>query len=211
MTIRVLVVDDHHIVREGIRAFFKRDQELDIIDEAVDGAEAIAKARQLRPDIVLMDLLLPVIDGMQAITTIRRELPETEVIALTSVLNSTSVAGAIRAGAIGYLLKDAQSNDLRTAVRAAAAGEVYLAPQVSAALVREIRLPEQLDALTSREGEVLNLLAQGLSNKNIARQLQIGEDTVKTHVRHILSKLGVQSRTQAILAGMRLGLVTRTS
>ena len=209
--IRVLVVDDHHIVREGIRAFFKRDQELDIIDEAVDGAEAIAKARQLRPDIVLMDLLLPVIDGVQAITTIRRELPETEVIALTSVLNSASVAGAIRAGAIGYLLKDAQSNDLRTAVRAAAAGEVYLAPQVSAALVREIRLPEQLDALTSREGEVLNLLAQGLSNKNIARQLQIGEDTVKTHVRHILSKLGVQSRTQAILAGMRLGLVTRTS
>lgn len=209
--IRVLVVDDHHIVREGIRAFFKRDQELDIIDEAVDGAEAIAKVRQLRPDIVLMDLLLPVIDGVQAITTIRRELPETEVIALTSVLNSASVAGAIRAGAIGYLLKDAQSNDLRTAVRAAAAGEVYLAPQVSAALVREIRLPEQLDALTSREGEVLNLLAQGLSNKNIARQLQIGEDTAKTHVRHILSKLGVQSRTQAILAGMRLGLVTRTS
>ena len=150
--IRVLVVDDHHIVREGIRAFFKRDQELDIIDEAVDGAEAIAKVRQLRPDIVLMDLLLPVIDGVQAITTIRRELPETEVIALTSVLNSASVAGAIRAGAIGYLLKDAQSNDLRTAVRAAAAGEVYLAPQVSAALVREIRLPEQLDALTSREG-----------------------------------------------------------
>lgn len=211
MAIRVLIVDDHSVVREGLRMFLRRDPELKVVDEAADGAEAVEKARQLRPDIVLMDLLLPVMDGIVATSTIRRELPETEVLVLTSMLDSASVAGAIRAGAIGYLLKDAQASELRAAIKAAAAGQVQLSPQASAYLLRELRTTEHPEPLTERESDVLRLLAQGCSNKEIANALHIVEDTVKTHVRHILTKLGVQSRTQAILAAMRLGLVSPDS
>jgi two-component system, NarL family, response regulator LiaR len=135
-------------------------------------------------------------------------LPETEVIALTSVLESTAVVAAVRAGAIGYLLKDIQAPELRRAIRAAAAGQVQLSPQASAYLLREVRTPEKTEALTGRETEVLRLIVQGQSNKEIARDLQIAEDTVKTHVKHILAKLGVQSRTQAVLGAIRLGLVS---
>jgi len=187
--------------------FLGRDQELEIVDEAADGAEAIEKARHWRPDVVLMDLLIPVIDGISAISIIRRESPETEVIALTSVLDSASVAGSIRAGAIGYLLKDAQANELRKAIKAAAAGQVQLSPQASNYLLREMQEPEKPSTLTERETQVLSLLTQGKSNKEIANALRIAEDTVKSHVRHILSKLGVQSRTQAVILAIRQGLV----
>jgi NarL family two-component system response regulator LiaR len=207
MTIRILIVDDHSVVREGLRMFLGRDKELEIVDEAADGAEAIEKARRWRPDVVLMDLLIPVIDGISAISIIRRESPETEVIALTSVLDSASVAGSIRAGAIGYLLKDAQANELRKAIKAAAAGQVQLSPQASSYLLHEMREPEKPVALTERETQVLSLLTQGKSNKEIANALRIAEDTVKSHVRHILSKLGVQSRTQAVILAIRQGLV----
>jgi len=207
MTIRILIVDDHSVVREGLRMFLGRDQELEIVDEAADGAEAIEKARRWRPDVVLMDLLIPVIDGISAISIIRRESPETEVIALTSVLDSASVAGSIRAGAIGYLLKDAQANELRKAIKAAAAGQVQLSPQASSYLLREMQEPEKPSALTERETQVLSLLTRGKSNKEIANALRIAEDTVKSHVRHILSKLGVQSRTQAVILSIRRGLV----
>ncbi|HYT34159.1 MAG TPA: response regulator transcription factor [Ktedonobacteraceae bacterium] len=207
MTIRILIVDDHSVVREGLRMFLGRDQELEIVDEAADGAEAIEKARHWRPDVVLMDLLIPVIDGISAISIIRRESPETEVIALTSVLDSASVAGSIRAGAIGYLLKDAQANELRKAIKAAAAGQVQLSPQASNYLLREMQEPEKPSTLTERETQVLSLLTQGKSNKEIANALRIAEDTVKSHVRHILSKLGVQSRTQAVILAIRQGLV----
>jgi len=207
MTIRILIVDDHSVVREGLRMFLGRDQELEIVDEAADGAEAIEKARRWRPDVVLMDLLIPVIDGISAISIIRRESPETEVIALTSVLDSASVAGSIRAGAIGYLLKDAQANELRKAIKAAAAGQVQLSPQASSYLLREMQEPEKPSALTERETQVLSLLTRGKSNKEIANALRIAEDTVKSHVRHILSKLGVQSRTQAVILAIRRGLV----
>jgi DNA-binding NarL/FixJ family response regulator len=187
--------------------FLGRDLELEIVDEAADGAEAIEKARYWRPDVVLMDLLIPVIDGISAISIIRRESPETEVIALTSVLDSASVAGSIRAGAIGYLLKDAQANELRKAIKAAAAGQVQLSPQASSYLLREMQEPEKPAALTERETQVLSLLTRGKSNKEIANALRIAEDTVKSHVRHILSKLGVQSRTQAVILAIRQGLV----
>jgi two-component system, NarL family, response regulator LiaR len=207
MTIRILIVDDHSVVREGLRMFLGRDQELEIVDEAADGAEAIEKARHWRPDVVLMDLLIPVIDGISAISIIRRESPETEVIALTSVLDSASVAGSIRAGAIGYLLKDAQANELRKAIKAAAAGQVQLSPQASSYLLREMQEPEKPSTLTERETQVLSLLTRGKSNKEIANALRIAEDTVKSHVRHILSKLGVQSRTQAVILAIRRGLV----
>ena len=208
MAIRVLIADDHGVVREGLHMFLGRDPELVVVGEAANGEEAIYLARQLHPDVVLMDLLMPVMDGIAATSTIRNELPETEVIALTSVLESAAVVGAVKAGAIGYLLKDTQAPELRRAIKAAAAGQVQLSPQASAFLLREVRTPETTGALTEREAQVLRLLAQGQSNKEIAQTLQIVEDTVKTHVKHILSKLGVQSRTQAALCAIRLGLVS---
>jgi len=208
MVIQVLLVDDHSVVREGLRMFLGRDPELVVVGEAADGAEAVHQARQLRPDVVLMDLLMPVMDGIAATAAIRSELPGTEVIALTSVLESESVVGAVKAGAIGYLLKDMQAAELRRAIKAAAAGQVQLSPQATAYLLRKVQAPEMPEALTERETEVLRLLAAGQSNKEIARSLQIVEDTVKTHVRHILAKLGVQSRTQAVLCALRLGLIS---
>jgi DNA-binding NarL/FixJ family response regulator len=155
-----------------------------------------------------MDLLMPVMDGIAATSAIRRELPDTEVIALTSVLEDASVVGAVRAGAIGYLLKDTQADELRRAIKAAVEGQVQLSPQAAARLLREVRAPESPETLTERETEVLRLLAQGQANKEIARTLHIGEKTVKTHVSNILAKLGVQSRTQAALFAVQLGLVS---
>jgi len=208
MVIRVLIADDHSVVREGLRMFLGRDPELAVVGEAADGVEAVELSRQLRPDVVLMDLLMPVMDGIAAISDIRGNMPETEVIALTSVIESTAVIGAVKAGAIGYLLKDIQAPELRRAIKAAAAGQVQLSPQASAYLLREVRTPERTEALTERETVVLRLLVQGQSNKEMARDLQIAEDTIKTHVKHILAKLGVQSRTQAVLSAIRLGLVS---
>jgi len=211
MAIRVLIVDDHSVVREGLRMFLVRDPDLEVVGEATDGADALEQARQLRPDVVVMDLLMPVMDGIAATRMIRRELPETEVLALTSVLESASVVEAIRAGAIGYLLKDTQAAELRKAIKAAAAGQVQLSPQASSYLLGVIRIPELPEPLTPREMDVLRLLAQGQSNKEIARILHLVEETVKSHVRHILAKLGVQSRTQAVLAAIRLGIVSPQS
>lgn len=208
MTIRILVVDDHSVVRQGLKMFLGLDPELEVIGEAVDGADGVKKAKELKPDVVLMDLLMPVMDGITAIGVLRRELPETEVIALTSVLEDSSVVGAVRAGAIGYLLKDTESDELCRAIKAAAAGQVQLSPKAAARLMREVRAPESPETLTERETEVLRLLAQGRSNKEIAHDLTIGEKTVKTHVSNILSKLSVPSRTQAALYAVRIGLVT---
>jgi two-component system, NarL family, response regulator LiaR len=211
MAIRVLIVDDHSVVREGLRMFLTRDPDLEVVGEAADGAKAIQQARQLRPDVVVMDLLLPGLDGLAATRAIRTELPETEVLALTSVLESASVVEAIQAGAIGYLLKDIQATELRIAIKAAAAGQLHLSSQASAYLLGTIRMPEHPDPLTPRELDVLRLLAQGHSNKEIARTLHLVEETVKFHVRHILAKLGVQSRTQAVLMAIRLGMVSPQS
>lgn len=210
MEIRVLLADDHDVVREGLRMFLGIDPELAVVGEAADGEEAVSLARQLRPDVVLMDLLMPMMDGVTATAIIRRDLPETEVIALTSVLESDAVVNAVKSGAIGYLLKDMKAPELRRAIKAAAAGQVQLAPQASAYLLRKMRAPESEtpEPLTEREVEVLRLLAQGQSNKEIARALRIGADTVKTHLGHIFAKLGVQSRTQAVLCALRLGLVS---
>src|SRR5205807_884791 len=208
VVIRVLIADDHSVVREGLRVFLQRDPELAVVGAAADGAEAVELARQLRPDVVLMDLLMPVMDGIAATAAIRSSLPDTEVVALTSVLESAAVVDAVKAGAIGYLLKDTRAPELRRAIKAAAAGQVQLSPQASAYLMREVRAPAMPEPLTERETEVLRLLVQGQSNKEIARDLQIAEDTVKTHVKHILAKLGVHSRTQAVLGAIRIGLVS---
>jgi DNA-binding NarL/FixJ family response regulator len=154
-----------------------------------------------------MDMLMPVMDGITAIGLIRQELPDVEVIALTSVLDDSSVFRAVRAGAIGYLLKDTEAEELNRAIKAAAAGQVQLSPAAAARLVREVRTPENPETLTDRENDVLKLIAGGMSNKEIARELGIGEKTVKTHVSNILGKMGVLSRTQAALQAVRMGQV----
>jgi len=205
--VRVLIVDDHSVVRQGLRMFLKLDPELEVVGEAANGAEAIQMARALKPDVVLMDLLMPGTDGITATGRIRAEVPQTEVLALTSVLEDASVVGAVQAGAIGYLLKDTQAEQLCKAIKAAAKGQVQLAPEAAARLVREVRAPDNPESLTGRETEVLRALATGLTNREIGRILNIGERTVKTHVSHLLSKLGLQSRTQAALYAVRIGLV----
>ncbi len=207
MTISVLLTDDHQVVRQGIRMVLELDPDLKVVGEASNGEEALRQARRLKPDVVLMDLVMPVMDGVKATGEIRRELPDTEVVALTSVLEAASVTGAVKAGAIGYLLKNTGGDELRRAIKAAAAGQVQLAPEAAARLMREVRIPETSEALTERETEVLKLLARGMANKQIARNLYIGEKTVKSHVRKILMKLSVRSRTQAALYAARTGLV----
>ncbi len=207
MPIRLLVVDDHEVVRQGLRTFLDVDSDLEIVGEAPDGWQAVELARRLTPDVVLMDLLMPGTDGISATATIRRELPASQVVALTGYLSDHLITEALRAGAVGYLLKDASPEQLRGAVRAAAAGQVQLSPPAAARLVRDADPPGDPSQLTAREGEVLTLLARGRSNQQIARELFIGEQTVKTHVSSILAKLGVHSRTQAALHAMRSGLV----
>lgn len=209
MTIRIVIADDHSVVRQGLRMLLTLDPELEVAGEAADGAEAVQLARELQPDVVLMDMLMPVMDGIEATSAIRRELPETEVLALTSALDDDIVVGAVRAGAIGYLLKNTDAPDVIRAIKAAAAGQVQLSPEAAGLLMREIHPlagPAGSEPLTERENDVLRLLARGLANKEIARELQIGEKTVKTHVSNILAKLGVQSRTQAALQAGRMGL-----
>jgi two-component system, NarL family, response regulator LiaR len=208
MAIRVLITDDHGVVRQGLRMFLSLDPDIEVVGEAENGQEALAMARELEPDVVLMDLLMPVMDGIEATRAIRSELPEVEVMALTSVLGDASVTGAIKAGAIGYLLKDTEAEELHRAIRGAAEGKVQLAPQAAARLVREVRPPESPEELTERESEVLKLVARGKANKQIASELFVEEKTVKTHVSSILRKLGVQSRTQAALHAVRTGLVS---
>ncbi len=211
MTIRILIADDHAVVRQGLRMFLGLDPDLEVIGEAVDGKQALQMARQIQPDVVLMDLLMPGMNGIEATAAIRAEMPDVEVIALTSVLEDNAVIGAVRAGAIGYLLKDTESEELIRAIKAAAAGQVQLSPKAAARLMREVRTPDNPETLTERETEVLRLLAQGMSNKEIAYTLTIGEKTVKTHVSNILGKLHVTSRTQAALYAARIGLVDRLS
>jgi two-component system, NarL family, response regulator LiaR len=208
MAIRILIADDHSVVRQGIKMFLGLDPELLVVAEAADGVDAINKTRELNPDVVLMDLMMPVMDGIEATQIIRRDFPSVEVIALTSVLEDALVVNAIKAGAIGYLLKDTQSDDLCRAVKAAAVGQVQLSPQAAARLIREVKAPEKPEALTVREREVLRLLAHGKSNKEIASKLFISETTVKTHVSNILMKLGVASRTQAALYAVQIGLIS---
>ncbi len=207
MTIRVLITDDHKVVRRGLRGFLELDPELEVVGEASNGKEAVDMARRLEPDVVLMDLLMPVMDGIEATREIRKEMPDTEVVALTSVLEYASVTRAIKAGAIGYLLKNTEADELCKAIRAGAAGKVQLAPEAAARLISEVRAPASPEALTERETEVLKLIARGKANKEIAGELFIDETTVKSHVHSILSKLNVRSRTQAVLYAVRLGLV----
>lgn len=207
-TVRVLLVDDHAVVRQGLRLFLGLDPLIDVVGEAANGEEALSEAARLRPDVVVMDLMMPVMDGITAIRLLRRQLPDTEVIALTSTLEEHKVNGAIDAGAMGYMLKDASSDTLAEAIHAAARGEVRLHPEAARRLVRDFRSPEMRENLTPKEVIVLQLIAHGHSNRDIAQDQGVAEATVKTHVSRLLGKLGLESRTQAALYALRHGLAT---
>jgi NarL family two-component system response regulator LiaR len=217
--IRILVVDDHAVVREGLRAFLSLQDGFEIVGEAADGEEAIAKAHELEPDVILMDLVMPKLDGVSAMRELRGpdgRGPGARVIVLTSFLDDDRLLPALEAGAAGYLLKDSQPSELARAVRAAHAGEAIIDPTAAARLVKALsERPRNsatgaLDQLTSRERDVLALIARGRSNKRIALELGISEKTVKTHVGHVLAKLGVTDRTQAAVLAVEQGLITRS-
>jgi len=212
-SIRVLVVDDHAVVREGLRAFLELQEGIEVVGDAEDGRQALEEATRLRPDVVLMDLVMPRLDGVAAMRSLRETLPEARVIVLTSFLDDDKLLPALRAGAAGYLLKNAQPQELVRAVRAAHAGETLLDPVVAARLVETLAADGTegpLDRLTPREREVLILVGRGFPNKLIARELELSEKTVKTHVGHVLAKLGVTDRTQAAVLAVRAGLVPRS-
>jgi DNA-binding NarL/FixJ family response regulator len=206
--IRVLVVDDHAVVREGLRTFLSLQDGIEVVGEAADGREAVAAAERERPDVVVMDLVMPRLDGVQAMRELRARVPRARVIVLTSFLDDDRLLPAIRAGAAGYLLKNVEPAELARAVRAADAGEALIDPVVAARLVDALAdADEHRDEqpLTAREQEVLDLIARGYANKRIALELGIAEKTVKTHVGHVLAKLGVADRTQAALYATRVG------
>ena len=218
--IRILLVDDHAVVREGLRAFLSLQDGFEIVGEAADGEEAVRRAAELEPDVILMDLVMPGLDGVSAMRELRRDggrAAKAKVIVLTSFLDDDRLLPALEAGAAGYLLKNSQPTELARAVRAAQAGEAIIDPTAAARLVEALSDPDRarpratpLDQLTGREREVLTLIAQGRANKRIALELGISEKTVKTHVGHVLAKLGVSDRTQAAVLAVQEGLLTRS-
>ena len=210
--IRVLVVDDHAIVRKGIRALLSREHEIEVIGEAADGEEAIDQAQSLRPDVILMDLVMPKLDGIEAIKQIVARQSTTRILVLTSFAADDKVFPAIKVGALGYLLKDSGPDELVQAIHHVHRGEPSLDPSIARKLLQELSHPPKIapttDPLTERELDVLRLVAQGKSNREIAEQLVITEMTVRTHVSNILSKLHLASRTQAALYALKEGLAS---
>jgi len=223
--VRLLVVDDHPVVRQGLRTFLETRPDFEVVGEAADGEAAIAQAARLRPDVILMDLVMPGVDGLEAIGRIRAAEPAARILVLTSFASADQVLPALRAGAAGYLLKDAAPAEVEAAIRAVHRGEGLLDPAVTATVLAEVAHPGTAPAtpgpadrpspdaadpgfasLTPREREVLGLLGRGLSNAAIARELFVAEKTVKTHVSSILAKLRLADRTQAALYAARLGL-----
>jgi DNA-binding NarL/FixJ family response regulator len=213
--IRVLLVDDHAVVRRGLRGFLGLLDDIEIVGEAEDGSEAIRLAAESRPDVILMDLVMPCCDGVGAIAEIKKRQPGVEIVALTSFIEEQRVVAALEAGATGYLLKDAGADEVAAAVRAAYRGEMRLDPAVSRLLAERLRRAgpgaQPVEPLTARELDVLGLVGRGLSNKEIAADLGITERTARTHVSNILGKLGLARRTQAALYAVGHDLVPGTA
>jgi DNA-binding NarL/FixJ family response regulator len=208
--IRVLLVDDHAVVRRGLVGFLELLDDMTVVGEADNGRRAVEVARSVHPDVVLMDLLMPELDGIAATAAIKAEMPDVEIVALTSFVEEARVTAALEAGASGFILKDAEADDVANAIRAAHRGEVHLDPAVAGLLARRVReraSATSQDPLTEREREVLALVARGLSNQAIADRLAITERTARTHVSNILGKLGLASRTQAALYAVEHHLV----
>ena len=216
--VRVFIVDDHAVVRRGLRAYLETVDDMDVVGEAANGQEALDGIAALDaagqpPDVVLMDLLMPGVDGVAATAAITERHPEMAVVAMTSFTQADMVHGALQAGAAGYLLKDAEADEVAAAIRAACRGEVHLDSAIAKQLTRSLVAPrpQTVDGLTDREREVLVLVAEGLSNQQIADSLVISERTARTHVSNILGKLGVASRTQAALLAIREGIAPAPS
>jgi two-component system, NarL family, response regulator LiaR len=201
--IRVLIADDHAVVRQGLRTFLDLQDDIEVVGEAGDGEEALAAAVELSPDVVLVDLVMPGVDGIEAIRGLRERVPSARAIVLSSFIDDEKLFPAVRAGAAGYLLKDVQPQELVEAIRTVHAGGALLHPKVASRVLEELTT----DPLTPREREVLGLIGRGMANKVIARELSLSEKTVKAHVSSILAKLGVTDRTQAALYAVRAGLV----
>jgi DNA-binding NarL/FixJ family response regulator len=204
--IRLLVADDHPVVRDGLRAMLATQPDMDLVGEAATGIEVIERARALRPDVVLMDLQMPVLDGPAAIAALREQAPEVRVLVLTTYGTDADITRAVEAGATGYLLKDAPREQLFGAIRAAAKGESVLSPSVATRVLGRMRAPAE-EALSPRELEILQAVARGLSNKEIGRRLYVSEATVKTHLLRIFGKLGVDDRTAAVTVALERGII----
>jgi DNA-binding NarL/FixJ family response regulator len=204
--VRLLIVDDHPIVRAGFEGMLAGKSDLEVIGEAENGEEAVRLAERLRPDVVLMDLRMPLVDGVEAIGRIKEENPNVNILVLTTYDSDADILRAIEAGATGYLLKDAPREELFRAIHAAARGEPVLAPSVTARLMQRARTPAKA-ALSGREIEVLELVARGRSNKELAKDLHLSEATVKSHLIHIFDKLGVADRTAAVTVALERGIL----
>lgn len=209
-TIRLLIADDHAIVREGLRALIATEPGLELVAEAGDGVEAVSKAHALKPDVILLDMMMPRKDGLGAIEEIMKDQPNARILVLTSFAEDDKVFPAIKAGALGYLLKDSSPQELLQAIRNVHQGDASLHPTIARKLMRELKQPPSLppttNPLTEREVDVLRLVAQGLSNDDIAEKLVVSERTVRTHVSHILDKLHLANRTQMALYAVREGI-----
>jgi len=215
LPIRLLIADDHPIVRKGLRALLEDQSDIQVVGEAADGNEAVEQAREFKPDVLLLDLMMPGKDGLAAIGEIKREQPDARILVLTSYFEDDQVFPAIKAGALGYLLKDSSPQELLQAIRDIARGQSALHPAIALKVIRELNhpanLPATTDPLTARELEVLTLLGQGMSNAEIAARLTISERTVGTHISNILNKLHLASRTQAALYASKQGLARTDS